>query len=70
MNKNEPKKRYNKVKMARELAVVRKTGLVNMHDRYTVCDLLFRFGYKTTYRNLVECPLSVYIEVLKMSADY
>ena len=47
MNKNEPKKRYNKVKMARELAVVRKTGLVNMHDRYTVCDLLFRFGYKT-----------------------
>ena len=59
----------NKEEMARELSIIKKTGSVNMIDRYGVIRVLneLKFYETATY---AAASISNYVEILKLSEKY
>lgn len=57
------------IKVAKAIAVVRKTGVVNMIDKRGVADVLGQLGYYDE-AEYITANKSNYLVLLKLSADY
>lgn len=58
-----------KIEMAQDIALVRKTDATNMFDRRNVIEVLYMMGHDTTAEYL-EDNKSEYMELLKLSGEY
>lgn len=58
-----------KIEMAQDISLVRKTGMTNMFDRRNVIEVLYMMGHDVTAEYL-EDNKSEYMELLKLSGDY
>lgn len=59
-----------KIKMAKEIAMVRETAVVNMCFRDGVVSVLKTLGYNDTAEYITKNNMSDFIELLEKSAEY